>query len=397
MSARLITGKNNLSMKCGEKLYLDSETADVKFVIQTNAILTIETSVPAHKNILSVGSPVFKAMFYGPMKEKGDVKIVDTSPNGFKEFLQFFYLEKVQLTSHNIISVMKLCHKYEVADGLTFCEKVLQKILTINDMCSAYELARLLDLKSTIIFCKQKIQLNPEGILKSDDFLKCNSTILDKILELVSSIQSNQCSPSTIVDASMAWAKAECVRNELQGTPSNLRAQLNDSFHRIPFSDLSKEQFSQHVSSYKRFFNEDDLKSIMTKKISISRCCDLPYFLYSLPFECTLTLDARLVLKEIHFVKTPLCTSRATDYNVKAAITLRRRKDDQPLLLGNVNISSTIGAKLIVPVQVVIDQNEEYILTIDSKRRLEYILEKTSIFKQNDVEPTPVIISKRDE
>lgn len=41
----------------------------------------------ANEANLAVLSPVFKAMFYGQLPEKGDVPIADADANGFKEFL----------------------------------------------------------------------------------------------------------------------------------------------------------------------------------------------------------------------------------------------------------------------------------------------------------------------
>ncbi|XP_031633825.1 BTB/POZ domain-containing protein 6-like [Contarinia nasturtii] len=250
---------NKLVLNSCKQLYLDTKTADVNFVFKIYSKRT--KSVPAHKNILSVGSPVFNAMFYGPMKEKSDVKIVDSSPEAFKEFLQFFYLGKLRLTPNNIIAVTKLCHKYEVPDTLKLCELALQVVLTINDMSTYYELAILLDLESTITFCEQQIMLNPEVILKSDDFLKYDRKMLDKILELVTS----KCNASTIVNAYMSWAKTKCVQNGVVATTTNLKNELGLLVGKIPIDQLSSEEFAQFTVSYKDLFDKTDLEAIIVK------------------------------------------------------------------------------------------------------------------------------------
>jgi hypothetical protein len=40
----------------------------------------------AHKLLLSISSPVFEALFYGPMSDKNlkDVKVDDVKPSGFR-------------------------------------------------------------------------------------------------------------------------------------------------------------------------------------------------------------------------------------------------------------------------------------------------------------------------
>lgn len=103
MTANQITTKefeNQISSSNIGKLFLDAQTADVCFVFEADSELT--ERIPAHKILLSMTSDVFKAMFYGELKESGDVKMVGTSADGFKEFLQFVYLNKVTLTTENV-------------------------------------------------------------------------------------------------------------------------------------------------------------------------------------------------------------------------------------------------------------------------------------------------------
>lgn len=70
------------------QLYHDTKTADVQFTFGSHASDGTVTRIPAHKNLLAAGSKVFRTMFYGDLKETGDVRVVDTSDAAFKEFLQ---------------------------------------------------------------------------------------------------------------------------------------------------------------------------------------------------------------------------------------------------------------------------------------------------------------------
>lgn len=91
------TLQNNSPTEFLSHLYLHSDFADIHFVFKTDG----ETiRVPAHKNILAIASPVFAAMFFGPMKQSEVVEIVDATDVAFKEFLQFFYRSQVKLTSN---------------------------------------------------------------------------------------------------------------------------------------------------------------------------------------------------------------------------------------------------------------------------------------------------------
>lgn len=78
----------------GRKLYLESKNADVYFVFESNG--TTER-IPAHKILLASGSEVFEAMFFGSLKEEGEIKIVDASCAAFKQFLRLFYFNHMEL------------------------------------------------------------------------------------------------------------------------------------------------------------------------------------------------------------------------------------------------------------------------------------------------------------
>lgn len=149
---------NNTARTICGKLYLDSKTADLNFTFGTGP----SDRVPAHKSILLVGSPVFETMFYGSLVEKGDVQIVDATAAEFTEFLQFFYVNNVQLTHKNVVKVTYLCKKYEMTDALQICGTFFQQNLSVNDVCEVYSLTSFLELES---FAKTKFENKLRGFL----------------------------------------------------------------------------------------------------------------------------------------------------------------------------------------------------------------------------------------
>lgn len=60
---------------------------------------------------MAIDSDVFKAMFYGNLKEGDDIRVIEVSDAAFREFLQFFYLSELDLTDENIAAVLYLGHK----------------------------------------------------------------------------------------------------------------------------------------------------------------------------------------------------------------------------------------------------------------------------------------------
>lgn len=308
-----------------EKLYLDAVTADVKFVFEVvDTAQCIE--IQAHKNILSVNSPVFHAMFYGPIKEGNAIRIMDASPSAFTEFLQFFYLNTVRLTSNNIIEVAYLCNKYEVARGLQVCEIPLQESVTddINNICSEYQAVLLLQIDSVIKVCENAIADNAKQVLESSNFLECNHATFQRILKLVAS----KCAAATIVNAGIAWAKAQCRRNQMILTTNNLKTQLQGSIGLMPFDRLTAEQFSQHIQNYNGLLSCEELQAIVVKTLSQKRDdngakssatvldCDRSLDCESVPINTRLTqpslqqtvfsTNVRLLLTEFYIAETTL-------------------------------------------------------------------------------------------
>lgn len=240
-----------------EKLYLDTRTADVLFVF--NVKNDDREEIPAHKSILSAISPVFDAMLYGPAKENGDIEIVDSTADAFREFLQFFYLTKLELTTENLLEVMNLGKQYMLDDCLSACSEFCEATLTLDNMCWGYELALLFDLDNLREFCEQKISTNPKEIFQSKCFLNCDLNLLRTILQL----NSLECDESVVFDSCIAWAKRTCTRNVHKSKKANnLRSQLDSVFHDIRFGEFTHKDFHDRYRLYDGFFTLEEFKDI---------------------------------------------------------------------------------------------------------------------------------------
>lgn len=93
------------SIENGEKWYLNSKTADVHFSFDSSDNDKASgTRIPAHKILLADKSDVFEAMFYGELKETGDIRVTDVSDAAFVEFLQFFYNNQVEVSVSMVLT-----------------------------------------------------------------------------------------------------------------------------------------------------------------------------------------------------------------------------------------------------------------------------------------------------
>lgn len=256
-----VLSSNLVERNCG-KLYLNEKTADVFFVFYAGTAHSIR--VPAHRTILAAGSVVFETMFYDSPTANRDIPIVDASVTAFQEFLQFFYKNRITLTSSRIIEVANLSKTYQLFDELNACEDLLIHSLSINNnWCTGYGAAVSLELSRAVEFCENFIEENPTAILTSDNFLQGNRRLFERIFHLVRS----NCNASVLINACMAWAKAECRRKCLDETPINLRYHLRNTIDLFPFDKLHAEQFNQFTAAYSGFIDRNTLESIIFKVI----------------------------------------------------------------------------------------------------------------------------------
>lgn len=248
----------NLTVSINRNLYLDERTADLHFLFEMKDG-EVEL-VAAHKIIVSTGSKVFETMFYGSIPEGVEVKISNATVSAFKEFLQFFYLDKVTLTPQNITEVINLVRQYGIERCMKQCIDFLKETLTNDDIFSGYQLAIQFDLLDLKHFCERKISGNAEEVLKSDGFLNCDGSLLHNILQLNSLV----CEYIYLFDAIMSWAKKSCEKNSLDaGEMTNLRKQLNGSMYLIPFRRMKFEDFAARNAEYSGLFTASELTDII--------------------------------------------------------------------------------------------------------------------------------------
>ncbi|XP_031630850.1 BTB/POZ domain-containing protein 1-like [Contarinia nasturtii] len=255
----------HLREKACDALYLDAKRSDVNFLFfekknnRRSARKLIE-KVPAHKIILAAASPVFDAEFFGSIKENGDVEIVDSSPEAFKEFLQCFYLGTVTFTMKNIPEIMNLANKYDVPDCMNACTKFVNDNLTSKDICWVYDLAILHEHQELKKFCDEFITTNADTVLKSNEFLTCSKKMLREILKL-----DLLCKESIVFDRCLAWAKNACQQNGMdENVASNLRDQLDFCLFLFRFGSMTIQEFSLATLGCEGIFTVGEMDDIVS-------------------------------------------------------------------------------------------------------------------------------------
>lgn len=243
--------KNQLMPDSGKDFFLDASTADVYFSFDLPDDRCVR--VPAHKILLAVASDVFKRMFYGQLKEKGDVKIVDVSDAAYKEFLQYFYLSEVKLTAENIVAVIHLAHKYNVKncidDGIPF----LMDTVNEKNICDALHLAILYERPELLKACETFVVMHTAAVFKSDGFLECDNRVLERILKM----NVLSCFEADVFEACMTWVRAKNDDKAL--SKAVVDTHLGRLYDEIRFSSMTIQQFCSLAAKYDSVLRNDYL------------------------------------------------------------------------------------------------------------------------------------------
>lgn len=272
--------QNSFPLRNIELLYLNEKGADVHFIFNEN-----DERIPAHRVILSSLSSVLDNAFFGSIPEKDAVKINDVgvTASAFKEFLKFFYLKEVILSMEHIHSVIHLCHKYQLDSCFKICLSFLKEYLTIDEICLGYQLAIHYEQNDLKYFCKRKISIKTEDVLKSNGFLNCDWVILNEIVRFA----ALNCRESVLLKACINWARNICRRDKIDANDKeNIRNVLKDAIYEIRFDQFSLFEFTtileQNPSSPYTEDELDDIKHIMAKEritsTKFNRSSRLPSF-----------------------------------------------------------------------------------------------------------------------
>lgn len=240
---------NHGLLECVKKLYLNTKAADVNFSFQSNNGAV--TRIAANKDLLAASSDVFDPMFYGQLKEMGEITVTDVSDAAFMEFLQFFYLDEVKLTEENIAGVLYLGHKYQVKRCVNSCTKFLKDTVTVANIFIGLNLAHLYDLGELMEHFQVFIRVNTYAVFKSTGFLECEKQSLARILE----IDSLSCPEVEVFEACMAWVKAKSGQATLSN--ESVDAHLGELFYKIRFASMTMEQLCTLPTEYDSALRND--------------------------------------------------------------------------------------------------------------------------------------------
>ena len=244
--------------------------SDVKFVVQKATAQSESESkqvIPAHKFVLSIGSPVFEAMFYGELAETSDsIELPDCDYDSLLELFRYMYSDEVNLNGKNVMGVLYLAKKYMVPSLADKCVEHLRDKLDPSNVFSILPFAQKYEEKSLVDKCWEMIDKQTEMAVKTDGF----ATIERSLLEAVVVRDTLMIEEIELFKSVDLWATKACERQGLAADGASKRRILEEHIIKgIRFPTMKLEEFASVVLD-SDILTKEEVFSIIKRLSSVS-------------------------------------------------------------------------------------------------------------------------------
>ena len=227
--------------------------SDVKFVVHKRSNIKGKSEskqvIPAHKFVLSIGSPVFEAMFYGEMAEtQAFVELPDCEYDSLLELFRYLYSDEVNLSGNNVMQVLYLAKKYMVPSLADKCSKYLRDHLDASNVFNILPMAQKYEEKELNDRCWEVIDNQSQEATKSDGF----TTIEHSLLEAVVSRDTLTINEIDLFKAVDLWATKNCGNQGLEANGEEKRRIVGETVVKaIRFPVMKLQEFASVVPDSK--------------------------------------------------------------------------------------------------------------------------------------------------
>ena len=215
--------------------------SDVKFTVQGSD--GGKREIPAHKFVLSISSPVFYAMFYGPMADTSDtIALSDCEYEGLSELFRFIYSDEVCLSRSCVMQVLYLAEKYILSSLVSKCIEYLREIVDeSNAFCILAHVSRYSEQNKDLVeSCWKLIDDHTEQAIKSDEFVKIDRSILEALVDR----DSLNIQEINLFQAVNNWAEYQCKLKGLVADGCVKRDTIGENIvAKIRFPVMEKSEF----------------------------------------------------------------------------------------------------------------------------------------------------------
>ena len=227
-------------------MFNNDRLSDVKFVVRKNhGESESKEVIPAHKFVLSIGSPVFEAMFYGDLAGATDsIELPDCEYESLLELFRYMYSDEVNLSGSNVMGVLYLAKKYMVPSLTEKCTGYLQDKLDPSNVFIILPAAQRYEEKSLVDRCWDVIDEQTESAVKTEGF----ETIERSLLEAVVSRDNLTIEEVELFKSVDLWATKQCQKQDLATSGEQKRILLGEQIIKaIRFPVMKQKEFADVV------------------------------------------------------------------------------------------------------------------------------------------------------
>ena len=224
-------------------MFNNEHLSDVKFSVRgSDGESETDQLITAHKFVLSIGSPVFEAMFYGELAETKDtIQLPDCDYESLLELLRYLYSDEVNLSGSNVLGVLYLAKKYMVPSLADKCKDYLQDKLDPSNVFTILPTAQKYEEKNLVDRCWKVIDSQTEEALKSDGFETIEKTLLEALVQR----ETLQIREAELFKACDRWAINQCRKQGLAADGELKRRVLGaEIIKAIRYAVMKQEEFA---------------------------------------------------------------------------------------------------------------------------------------------------------
>ena len=236
------TARGTIRERC-EAVFNQELLSDVKFVVRDSR--GGSKTIPAHKFMLAISSPVFFAMFYGKAAEmKDSVEISDCEYESLLELFRFIYSDKAKLNADNVMQLLYLSKKYMLPTLAEKCSAFLKENLNALNVFHILPDAQKYEEKDLMNHCWKLIETETEEAVKSEGFVTVERSVLEELVEK-NSLNIKEVELFKAIDC---WAEKECEKQGLVAEGSAKRRVLGERVVQgIRFPVMEQTEFADIV------------------------------------------------------------------------------------------------------------------------------------------------------
>lgn len=197
----------------------------------------------AHKLILGISSPVFEAMFYGPLSTNEEVTITDIEPKIFQLLLNYIYTDKVKIHSiEEAYDLLYVSRKYMFEYLTEICITFIQSNISIDNVVSVLNYPDHMQ-DNLLVSTALKLFCQHAEYLLMENKRHINFTCMQNILK---------CKEINILEKDLIkyvfeWTSFYCEQNDIKNSFQNRRDILtkSDLMELLKFFTLSLKELEE--------------------------------------------------------------------------------------------------------------------------------------------------------